>query len=272
MRSEIWNGVDQLIDRAESLEDSHRTASMLAARRWRDLGRDVPAPLQIEELAAMHKGLSVKPVMQRIRDAYDGELAVLKGPDVATLYPATGLRPSADLDVLAQDAERAQRACVAAGFEPVGFNDDEYFEGLHHLRPLRLPGHHDLVVEIHRRPNWVDWADPPTAGEILDSAVRSSIGIDGVLGVHPAHHAVLVAAHSWGERPLRRVSDLLDAALLAETSGRGNAEKVAARWNLDRLWRTTLQVADSLFYDGPLSMGGEDFRPGSSSRSKPYGS
>src|SRR5215213_8243708 len=48
---------------------------------------------------------------------------------------------------------------VAAGFEEVG--NPRLYEAIHHLRPLRPPGHL-LLVELHERPNVLPWMTPPS--------------------------------------------------------------------------------------------------------------
>ena len=110
---------------------------LLAADRWRRLGRAVPADVAVEELWAAAKTAATDEILARVRAACEGRLLVLKGPEVAAHYPTRTLRPSADLDILAEDATETQAALVAAGFERVGAFDDDYYEGLHHLRPLR---------------------------------------------------------------------------------------------------------------------------------------
>src|SRR5437763_383951 len=151
MRADLWDAVDRLVDRSPSMADlqSHGL-QLLAADRWRRLGRAVPADVAVEELWAAAKTAATDEILARVRAACEGRLLVLKGPEVAAHYPTRTLRPSADLDILAEDATETQAALVAAGFERVGAFDDDYYEGLHHLRPLRLPDHPVPVIEIHR--------------------------------------------------------------------------------------------------------------------------
>ncbi len=66
----------------------------------------------------------------------------------------------------------------------------------------------------------------------------------------PAHHALVIAAHSWAHRPLRRILDLVDVELLAAAGSPQEVTRVASRWNLSRLWRTTADVADALIMGG----------------------
>ncbi len=242
----IWAGLDRLIDAAHSLEGptSHRL-HLLTARRWRATGRPVPDRLGLEELIALQHEADARAVLRQARDAYDGELMLLKGLEVGAHYPAPGLRPFADIDLLADDPERAQAALVAAGFEPFGEFDDAYYDGLHHLRPLASPDG-TVAIEMHRRPNWIDWLEPPRRDELIGLAVPSAAGVDGITTLPREHHALVIAAHSWGERPLRRMIDLVDAAALADGADRALIEATAARWGMARLWRTTSDVADAL--------------------------
>src|SRR5438445_329663 len=63
----------------------------------------------------------------------------------------------------------------------------------------------------------------------------------------PGAHAVLLAAHSWGHEPLRRVLDLIDIAMVLEgEDDRRLARELAFRWGLGGVWRTTIGVADAL--------------------------
>lgn len=254
IRSELWAGVDRLIDRAPSLRDlrAHRL-HLLAARRWRQLGREVPTGLAIEELMAIERRAATSLALRRAQEAYDGRLVVLKGPSAAAYYPLSYLRPSTDLDILVDDPEAAQRALLSDGFEPSGEFCDSYYLGLQHLRPLRLPGPGGAVVELHRRPNWVEWVDPPSSGELLSAAVEVAAvevdGIPGFLGLPPEHNALVVAAHSWGERPLRRILDLVDVAAVSADADPDALVSLARRWGLSRMWNTTFAAAEALLFE-----------------------
>jgi Uncharacterised nucleotidyltransferase len=251
MRSEIWAGADRIIDRAPSLADlrSHRL-HLLAAKRWRDLGLDVPEELAQEETASAWLVLAAPHVLTHVRNAYDGQLLVMKGPEVAGHYPDPASRLYGDLDILADDPEAAQRALISAGFEPTGFHDD-YYEGLHHLRPLRLRHCPLPSVEIHRRPNWVDWVDPPSSRELFAAAVPGSLPVPGLLALPPAHHALALAAHSWSWLPLRRVRDLIDILAVSADADRSGLDALARHWGIGRLWNTMLAAAEALILDGP---------------------
>jgi Uncharacterised nucleotidyltransferase len=175
---------------------------------------------------------------------------VMKGPEVAGLYPDPVTRPYGDLDILAEDPEAAQKALISAGFEPTGF-DDGYYQGLHHLRPLRHPECRVPGVEIHRRPNWIEWDDPPGNDELFAAAVPGSLPVPGMLALPPAHHALAIAAHSWIELPLRRILDLLDVLVVSAAVDRPELDELARRWRIGRLWNTMLAAAEAVVLEGP---------------------
>jgi Uncharacterised nucleotidyltransferase len=245
---DLWKGVDRLVDRAPGISDlrAHRV-HLLAARHWRAEGRLVPPELVDDEIRSATMRAIARAVLRLIRDACDGQVMVLKGPHTATAYPAPHLRPFNDLDILAEDPDAAQRALIAAGFTPAGFPDD-YYKGLHHLRPLISPGPSPLAVEIHRWPNWFGWADPPPRSELFAAGVPDVLEVPGIPGLAPAHHALVLTAHSWVELPLRRLLDLVDIAAVSASADRRELERLAERWQMRRVWQTTVSAIDSLFY------------------------
>ena len=188
----LWRAVDALVDRAPSVADlqSHQL-ELFAVRRWRALGRDIPAELLERERRAAIGALSAPLLLDRVLGAYAGELVLLKGPEIAARYPEPALRSFGDVDLLAADAPEAQAALLSAGFEEVG--DPEAYRDIHHLRPLRSPGL-PLVAEIHSRPKWPDGIQPPPpTRELLAAGVSTG---DGPKSLPPSHHALLLAGHS----------------------------------------------------------------------------
>ncbi|MGH3112039.1 MAG: nucleotidyltransferase family protein [Gaiellaceae bacterium] len=244
----LWDGVNRLIDRAPHLADlrSHRL-ELVAARRWRELGRPVPPELVEEERLAAVVVLTTPILLERARAAYDGTVLLMKGPEVAARYPDPALRFFKDLDLLVDDAEAAQRAFLAAGFQAVG--DPALYEDIHHLRPLAFPGL-PLTIELHSRPKWIEGLTPPAPAELFAVAEEHPTGIEGVLGLPAAHHALVLAAHSWGHEPLRRLRDLVDVAAVAQGLDRGMLRGLAAAWKMERAWTTTVGAADALFLGG----------------------
>jgi hypothetical protein len=245
----LWSAVEGLLDRAPGLDDlrAHRL-HLLGAGRLRALGKPVPRELADEERDSGTIGLLAPLVLAAVRSACAGTLVVMKGPELAARYPDPASRPYADLDVLVADAGAAHRALRAAGFREVG--DPRRYEGIHHLRPLVLP-ELPLPVEIHTRPKWVAWDPGPEPGSLLRGAVPGRSGVDGVSTLAPAHHALVVAAHSWAHEPLRTALDLVDVAALAEEADPAEVSALAAAWGLERVWRTTTETASALLYGTP---------------------
>lgn len=243
----LWTGVDYLIDRAPRMSDlwEHRV-HLLAARRWRELGREIPPELLFAEQRAKVATLTAPVLLEKVRDAVDTPLLLLKGPEVAARYPDPAMRPFGDLDLLTLDADAIQRALVSAGFQEVG--KPEYFVGIHHLRPLSWPGL-PLVIEIHARPKWVGGFMPPPPEELFEAAVESSLGVEGVLAPSDAHHALVIAAHSWAHEPLGRLLEIIDVAAMSEGVDRSEIEAVARRWEMGRIWHHSIAAADALFSD-----------------------
>jgi hypothetical protein len=247
----IWDATAALIDSAPTLEHLrwHRL-HLLAVERWRGRGQPVdPEIAQLERLNQLR--LAAAPfVLERIRKAYDGRFALIKGYEVAVRFPSPGTRPFVDIDLLADDAVAAHRALQAAGFIEVG-DPDRYLD-IHHLRPLSLP-ELMLPIEIHHAPKWPVGLRPPSTTALLDGAVPSETGVDGIDTLAPADHALVLAAHSWAHLPLRRVLELVDVALLAREADPDDIAARARASGFERVWRTTSKTIDSLLYGAPRS-------------------
>lgn len=237
---DLWEAVGRLLDTAPLISDlqEHRL-ELLGARRLRELGRPVPAPLLEAERDAAVVLMTAPMVLERVRGALEGSIVLFKGLEVAALYPEPGLRTMRDLDLLVPDAPGAQRRLIDVGFVEVG--PPEIYENIHHLRPLAWPGL-PVIVELHHSPKWVEWGTPPSLDELLANARAAATGVPGVLSLSASHHALVVAAHSWSNTPLGRMRDLLDAHLLAAEAAPGELMATARRWGLDHMWRTTSAV------------------------------
>ena len=240
----LWQRVDALIDSAGNDGDlrSHRL-EVLAARRFRATGRIVPPEFMVQERLAAIAAITAPRVLERIADAYPRSAIVLKGPEVAALYPAPGMRNYGDIDVLVEDPEAAQSALIEAGFEPIG--DPSLYVGTQHMRPLRPPDM-PLLVEIHSRPLAVrhtvlltcrSFSTPP------DRRSRESTECSR----YTACHVLMLAVHSWAHEPLRRLRDIVEIAAMAEDADRREIERLAHRWGVQELWRTTARVIDAVF-------------------------
>jgi hypothetical protein len=244
----IFGRLAELLDSAPSLHDlEHHRLLLVAARRRRELGLNVPGRMLAAERMAAAGAMAAPVLMAKVRAALDGPMLVIKGVEVAQHYPDPSLRSYGDLDLVVPDAERSQRQLLDAGFELCG--EAWVYEGIHHLRPLRAPGL-PLLVELHHEPKWIDRLEPPTVHELLDLGVPAPHLCDGVLVLPPGPHALVMAAHTWGHYPLTPLRDLLDIALVAREADPAELERLAETWGLARVWRTTWRATDFLLGDG----------------------
>jgi Uncharacterised nucleotidyltransferase len=241
---DLWGTIDSLLDRATPEGMLLHGLGALGAKRLRTLGRPVPPALKREErAAALFAGL-VSPLLQRIRESCDGPLILIKGPEIARLYRSGG-RAFSDIDLLSPEPEAVQKSLLAAGF----IADQTGVVSAYHKQPLVLPAL-PLQVEVHEHVKWPGRLRRPPLSEIVRASGPSSLGIDGVLTPNPAHHVLIVAAHSWEHRPLRVVRDIIDAALLSASIDDREIEHTAEAWDLGPIWKTTRGTIDSLLYGG----------------------
>jgi hypothetical protein len=246
----LWRAVAEVVDRAPTADDlrAHRL-HLLAAQRLRARGHAVPIEFVAAERLSAAVTLAAEIALERAREAYDGTLFLMKGLEVALRYPNPTLRPFRDLDLLVDQPHTAQRALIAAGFQPVG-PEDRFYEGKHHLRPLLVPGL-PVLLELHRRPVWIPWAPPPSNAELLSDAVDSATGISGVLAPSPAHHTLLLAAHAWMGTPLRRILDLVDSTVVSQEADPVELWEAARHWQLDGVWQVTKAGAYAVLFGAP---------------------
>jgi hypothetical protein len=244
--------------RVGTLADGAATSEMLAlhglvlvaAWRARTLGQQVPREVQDTEFTARAVALCTPVLLGRIHSALDTPLILMKGPELAQYYPEES-RSFGDIDLLVPDPFKAQQDLIDAGFVEV--DDPELYLDIHHLRPLMwrsLP----LKVELHKHPKWPDGMKPPPFGELLADA-QPARSAPGFLTLSATHHAISVAAHGWAHVPLRSMRDFIDVAVLARDIDRSEAQAVADRWGIGKIWRTTIEAADALFEpDAPRSV------------------
>lgn len=244
-----WEAVERLAERLGHEQASDHGLGPLAARRLRRLGLPVPDGLVREERAASAAALVAPALLARARDAYDGRLLLVKGPELARRYPG-GARRFGDLDLVAEDAEHAQRALLAAGFRlqerdwpPEGYDDVR--RPHYHLHPLEWPGL-ALRIEIHKHVKWPEFLVHPRNDELFEAGVHSCTGVAGLLAPHPDHHAVVLSSHAWGEVPMRKLRELVDVLAFVDDGRREELVRLARRWGLERGWSSTLAAADWL--------------------------
>jgi hypothetical protein len=241
--STLWERVGELADQAPQISDlRYHKLELVAAARMRERGESVANALRQDERFAAVIGLSVGPLMRRVRAATDAPMLVMKGPEAAALWPEPRLRPWKDLDLFVEDADAVQAALLAAGFVEV--DDPAKYRDLHHLCPLVLPGG-PMTVEVHRRPHWPH-RHAPSFHELAEAATPSTLGLPGVLAPSPAHHAVLMAGHAWAHDSLSRVAFLADVASMLLTTELDEVEATARAWRVSRAWSATSRALERL--------------------------
>jgi Uncharacterised nucleotidyltransferase len=239
----MWRSLCELISDADLAGLQANKLGPIAARCLRDRGRVVPTALEHEARRARAAWMASRPLLERIRSLCDGPLVLIKGAEVAALYPERA-RSFQDVDILSPNAEQVHAALLAGGFVEV--DDPEVYKvDQHHLRPLQWPGIW-LWVEIHLRPLWPRVLTPPPMEDIVSSAVPSATGIAGISAPHPAHHAIILSSHSWVTMPLGNLRDLVDVAAVAAQTDEETLAAVARAWGVGRMWRTTYSAAKGL--------------------------
>jgi Uncharacterised nucleotidyltransferase len=250
MSDALWRAVDELLAGAPVEGIRANKLGALAARLRRRAGRPVPPPLAADERGAAVAVTMARPLLEHVRSVCEGPLVLLKGPEVARLYPGSA-RTFGDVDLLAGDAQAAQRALVAAGYEEV--DDPDHFVDHHHLRPLKSP-RVGLRVELHTSPLWPPGTKPPPLAEILERSVASGVGVDGIGAPDPVHHAVILAAHAWSHDPLRTLRDLVDVAAVSAGCSDAELARTANAWGIPKIWRTTRGAIAALFEGDPTTL------------------
>lgn len=237
----MWEHIETLLERAPH-DDALRLhrVELLEARRRRAAGLDVGSLVRDEATAAV-QALAAIPLLAHARNAWDGPLVLHKGPEIAFDYPREHLRGFSDLDLITDDAPRAQAALLAAGFVAVEEADSE-----HHLRPLQWPGL-PIALELHSRPNWARRIPVPSTEELLASSVPSRTGVAGIATLAPAPHTLVLAAHAWSHDQLGRLGHLIDVAVTLGRTDEAEVDALARRWGCARMWRTTRTAIGAVF-------------------------
>jgi Uncharacterised nucleotidyltransferase len=193
--------------------------------------------------------LTVIPLLERVRSSCDGELVLLKGPEIARLYPKSGRRFT-DIDILVEDAPAVGRELALGGFDEImqPFASPTW----HELEQNFTFGDIELEVDVHKSAHW-PWGlrkPPSLTREVLEAAVPSTLGVAGISTPAPHHHALLVAAHAWAHEPLWTLQDLIDIAVVSADADDQDLKRTAAAWEIGRLWQTTRETIDAVFYEG----------------------
>ncbi len=185
--------------------------------------------------------MQAKEMLRDVRALIDGPIVVMKGIELAQLYPEPWRRDFVDVDILAGDVEPADARLRGAGFTP--FASVTTLADYHQTAPL-VRGDNPITIELHRRPNSPRWAHFPSA-EIIAQARPSRTGLDGVMRPRDDHHAVLVAWHYWRDGA-HRARDLVDLHLLRQRSTGKAIQSTADSWGVGRVWRNTERLLDAL--------------------------
>ena len=190
----VWEAVYRLLDGTSDFEAlrAHRL-HLLAGRRWRELGEEIPTELaQDERLAAI--------VALLAPGFSDASSVFVTRRSSSTKVRRSPLAIQILSCALASTSTYSWRtpsrpdALLAAGLVEVG-DPGRYAHSPHGL-PLAWPGI-PLFVEVHSDPNWPSWLGRPPTAELLDAAVPSALGVEGLKTLAPVHHALIVAVHAW---------------------------------------------------------------------------
>jgi hypothetical protein len=182
---------------------------------------------------------------------HEGPIIVMKGLEVAMLYPRPVERPFRDLDLLMRDPQERWDRLVALGYR---HNPSRVGVEHHHLPALAdLTG--TLGIELHHHPNVPNWANV-SLDWVFETAQPSRTGIEGALRPRDDVHALLLTMHCW-KGGFTRLRDLFDAMLLAAMS-RADVEETASSLGLRRLWRMSVRLADSTLFGDESRASGLD--------------
>jgi hypothetical protein len=245
---QLWAAADELIAQSPGIAAlRHHSLDLLAARQRRTSGLDIDPGLRDAERLAALRVVSVPYVLNMIRSSVDHPMILMKGPEVAAAYQFPECRPFGDLDILTPDVDAAYAALLRAGFTTIGISDAG-----HHAPPLVWPGV-PLRIELHGKLKYVARLREPSIDELLRLTRPSRTGVQGVEGLVPAAHSVLLAVHAWAHGPLERLGQLIDVAAVLLECDQGRADDTARRWGCERLWRTTCAAIDGLLRGGSPS-------------------
>jgi hypothetical protein len=145
------------------------------------------------------------------------EPVVFKGPAVAARYPAPGLRPMDDIDVILppEQHDRALAVLRTAGWREYARSGDHYDTVLTH------PTVPDLPLELHRGlDRWRDRATSLSARELWQARRATDVLGVGAFALPPEVELVALAAHAG--KPFHNFDRLIwsvDLAVVAATPG-----------------------------------------------------
>lgn len=244
--TDLWISLDRIIETAPNAA-ALRTHGLgpIAAWRMRARGETVPEDIERLALGAAYASVTAAPLLQKVVDILQEPVVVLKGPEVARLYPERTLRTYGDLDLLAPDLPRAERALIEAGFDELLPN--RKIEGHHHDSPLGIGGL-ALMIELHRDPGWLGWLTPPSNAELLQGAIPSVTGVDGAFALPLEQQALFLASHAWRHNPYLSIIHLVDIELARQQTDPAAITALARRWGIAQVWQHLCAMIDWFIY------------------------
>jgi hypothetical protein len=248
----IWGATTRVIDRCPNVAALryHGLAAIAAVHR-RATSDEHLAEVDADLAQNAAAGLQGLEAVRAVREVVDGPLLLMKGLDVARLYPDPSLRRLRDVDMLVSDPDGTQWRLICAGFRETrgpGVEVDSRDRLLHQLCPLQAPGLW-IPVEIHRTPHWPFWCRPPSYEELIGDAEPSTVALDDVVTPRLEHHALIVLAHAWAGQPFEQFAQLLDVAVLLEKCDARDVVGVARRWRLERALDVARATIDCLLHN-----------------------
>jgi hypothetical protein len=183
--------------------------------------------------------LVAQTVLDQLGEAADEPMVLMKGLEIAHLYPSLIERPFRDLDLLVQSPTSLWEALVERGYRqnPKRRSDIDH----HHLPALEDNTGH-IGLEVHSRPNVPPWA-LISRDLVFSTAEPSRTEVSNVMRPRDDIHALLIALHCW-KSGFARLRDLFDALLLAEASILPVSE-TASELGLGRFWKSTVAIAET---------------------------
>jgi hypothetical protein len=247
MTTDLWTSLDRIIAAAPDAA-ALRTHGLgpIAAWRMRQRGESVPADIERLALGAAYASVTSAPLLERIVEILQEPVLVLKGPEVARLYPERNLRTYGDLDLLVSDLPAAERRLIDAGFAEL--MPGRKIEGHHHDSPLGLTGM-ALMIELHRDPGWLSWLTPPANVELLRAAVPSATRVAGALALPLEQQALFLASHAWRHGPYTSLIHLIDIELARQQTDSRTIAELAQRWGIERVWTHLCAMIDWFIYE-----------------------
>ncbi|MEZ4532144.1 MAG: nucleotidyltransferase family protein [Thermomicrobiales bacterium] len=244
--NDLWTALDRIIATAPDASALRiHGLGQIAAWRMRQRGEPVPPDIERLALGAAYASVTAAPLLQKVVDILQEPVIVLKGPEVAHLYPERALRTYGDLDILVADLPSAEQKLIASGFAEL--LPGKKVDGHHHDSPLGF-GLLALNVELHRDPGWLRWLTPPSDRELFGMAVPSVTGVANAFALPPEQLALYLASHAWRHGPYTSLIHMVDIELLRQQTDPVELHALARRWGIEKVWRSICAMNDWYIY------------------------